>query len=251
MNSLDRFISSATSPFYNHKYYNLDYLDSRISNNKNNVFNKNLIVDITKDEIEIPVICRRDYEEIIIGNLPSKDIEKIVTPLYISEDSLLLKTFNGVIKKSFDSYNIRNKLILNKIITTKNDIYYGGFGLILDNSLEPLIMCSLKARPKENKLEYYKMICRVSPKVFAAPTKLINKGIISKLIPLYTNNSIWFPAIDKSFGFITINVASRVEVIINDFNEFFTTPVAPIPGKSNSADFNKCLNDNIEDILDF
>ena len=249
MNSLDRFISSATSPFYNHKYYNLGYLDSRISNNKNNVFNKNLIVDITKDEIEIPVICRKDYEEIIIENLSSKDIEKIVTPLYKSEDSLLLKTFNGVIKKSFDNYS--NKLILNKIITTKNDIYYGGFGLILDNSLEPLIMCSLKARPKENKLEYYKIICRVSPKVFVAPTKLINKGIISKLIPLYTNNNIWFPAIDKCFRFTTINVASRVEVIINDFNEFFTTPVAPIPGKSNSADFNKCLNDNIEDILNF
>ena len=249
MNSLDRFISSATSPFYNHKYYNLDHLDSRISNNKNNVFNKNLIVDITKDEIEIPVICRRDYEEIIIENLPSKDIEKIVTPLYISKDYLLLKTFNGVIKKSFDSYN--NKLILNKIITTKNDIYYGGFGLILDNSLEPLMMCSLKARPKENKLEYYKMICRVSPKVFAEPTKLINKGIISKLIPLYTNNNIWFPAIDKIFRFTTINMYVRVEVIINDFNEFFTTPVAPTPGKSNSADFNKCLNDNIEDILDF
>ena len=41
----------------------------------------------------------------------------------------------------------------------------------------------------------------------------------------------------------------KVEVVIDDFSKFFITPIAPTPSKCSNGALNKCLNDNIEDIL--
>ena len=117
-------------------------------------------------------------------------------------------------------------------------------------------MCGLKARKVVTEsdggaevasMQYYRAICHVSPVVFAEPNKLINKGIIKKLIPLYTTVDINFPTVNS--GFSSSPDSRKVEVIIDDFSKFFISPIAPTPSKCSNDALNKCLNDNIEDIL--
>lgn len=251
----NEFIRKITRPFLIDQciVYNRT-LEDNLTFDRNNIFNKSLIVDITGDDIEIPLIAKSGYEKIILIN--NSSVEKVILNLYVSGNGLYMRTFNGIIEKFFRQVLFNERLI--KVTTSKGETYYGGCGLILDAEFNPLLMCGLKARKlvtnnsegvKVVSLQYYKAICRVSPSVFTEPNKMINKGIIKKLIPLYTT-------IDVLTNFLSYNNkisssfdSKKVEVIIDDFSRFFITPIAPTPSKCNNDVLNKCLNDNIEDIL--
>lgn len=253
-----RFICEMTRPFY---IAQSTCSNSRLENNltfdSNNVFNKSLIVDITGDDIEIPSIARVNYESIIRNNSiynNIKKVEKTILPLYTNGNSQSKRTFDGILREFFCRVSFNQRLL--KVTTSRGETYYGGYGLILDEGFNPLLMCGLKARKKITEgnggaevasLQYYRAICHVSPTVFAEPNKLINKGIIKKLIPLYTTIDTDFPTVNS---FISNGPDSRkVEVIIDDFSKFFISPIAPTPSGCINKALNKCLNDNIEDIL--
>lgn len=232
-------------PFYIANYgYNRNSVRLDLSRDK--VFNKSLIVDISEENVEIPTIARVYYESTIWHNLQTpSSIERVVLPLYVNGTEKSRRTFDGIIREFFASTTFDERLV--KVITGRGDVYYGGSGLILDENFEPLLMCGLKARkvPNENNMEYYRAVCYIHPKVFVEPSKLVNKGIIKKLIPLYTTADIRFP--DDMFTHNSNN--KKVEIIIDDFSRFFVSPIAPIPNKCNDSTLNKCLNDNIEEIL--
>lgn len=99
----------------------------------------------------------------------------------------------------------------------------------------------------EKDIEYYRAFCRINPIVFEEPNNLINKGIIKKLIPLYTSINIRFP----QNGFTNNADSRKVEVIIDNFDKFFISPIKPTLSNNINETLNKCLNDNIEDILYF
>ena len=255
----NRFANEMASPFY---FRQSTYMDSCLNSNltfdNNNVFNRSLVIDITGDDIEIPSIARVLYEAVIYRNLPPNgtgDIGSVVLPLYINSYTQTKRTFNGIMREFFCRVPYSKRLLT--IITSKGEVYHGGHGLILDENFNPLLMCGLKARKlvvkdTENEenvyMQYYRAICHVNPIVFAEPNKLINKGIIKKLIPLYTSTDTAFP-ISLSAKFSIAPESRKVEVIIDDFSKFFITPTVPVPNKCNNEALNKCLNDNIEDIL--
>lgn len=254
----DRFAAEMTRPFHVvQPTRSIQRLEFGLTLDSNNIFSKSLVVDITGDDIEVPSIARVYYEPIIHDNLAYNDIEKVekvILPLYANSLSQNKRTFDGIIREFFCRVFFNQRLL--KITTNKGEIYYGGYGLILDEGFNPLLMCGLKARKivkgsnegaKIVSMQYYRAICHVSPVVFTEPNKLINKGIIKKLIPLYTTMDVNFLGADL---YISSNPDSRkVEVIIDDFSKFFITPVAPTPSKCTNDTLNKCLNDNIEDIL--
>jgi hypothetical protein len=215
----------------------------------NNVYRLNLIVDLKEDEVEIPVIAREHFESYIYNKLMFNhysNVEKIILPLYANSGNQNRKTFDTIVCQFFSTNYIRR---LQKITTGKGDVYYGGKGVILDGDFNPLLLCTLLAKivPAQKKAVHYRPICYIHPKVFEDTTKLINKGIINKIIPFYTSRNIIGPLSRAAFQ--TYYDDTKVKVIVDKFDSFFTKPVEPTPSSCSNELLNECLVDNIEDIM--
>lgn len=232
---------------YNNRLVNSLSLDT------NNVYRLNLVVDIKEDEIEVPVVAREHFESIISSKLLGNysNVEKLILSLYDNSSSQARRTFDSILRQIFCSTNYAKRL--QKIVTNKGEIYYGGKGIILDENFNPLLMCTLLSKVIDyeevgKRSLYYRPVCYVHPKVFEEPTKLMNKGIITKLIPFYSNTEIDSPRYYSSV-FIDGYEDKKVKVVIDSFDKFFVRPVKPTPSTCSNEILNECLVDNIEDIV--
>lgn len=243
-------ISSRDAYYYPYRNYTIGHFNSVLGNNcmlnKYNVYNKHLIVNINKPEMEIPAFGLRYYEDTIITNhlLDGDTMTELVVPLYSNDFPIRKATFDSIIKKFFTlSFNAR----LVKCTDKSKNVYYGGPGLILDKDFKPLFMCTFIAEKcVENnypRLVYTKRICRISPKVFQ-DKNVITKGIINKLLPTYIGEAP--PSMHSRYP-VEFS-SSNVQIIIDDFDNFFVSPTAP-SGNNLQEELNQCLVDNIDDIL--
>ena len=248
-----RFTYKVMGVFNSIEYGNPDKLERHLSLDSNNVFRKSLVIEINNDEVEIPVIAREHFEELVSDNMDYPTImgiKRIILPLYDNTLSQERSTFNSIIAHLFT--NVEYGQRLQKITTNKGEVCYGGKGVIFDESYTPLLLCTLTARSVHtedngNTMVYYRPVCHVSPKVFLESDKLINKGIIKKLIPYYTNRDINPPRSNYNFS---SNLEDRkVKVIVDDFNKFFIEPIKPTPSACSNDALNECLIDNIDDIM--
>ena len=228
-------------------------LEMNLSLDSNNVFRRSLIVEVNNDEVEIPVIAREHFEKLVSDNMAYPaimGIKRIILPLYDNAPSQERRTFDSIITQLFT--NVRYGERLQKIITNKGEVYYGGKGIIFDESYTPLLLCTLTARSvhtedNDNTMVYYRPVCHVSPKVFLESDKLINKGIIKKLIPCYTSRDVNFPR--NNYRFSSNPEDRKVKVIVDNFNKFFIEPIKPTPSATTNDALNECLIDNIDDIM--
>ena len=248
-----RFAYSVISVFNSTESCIPTQLDRNLSLDSNNVFRRSLVIEVNNNEVEIPVIAREHIEKLILDNItyPSiMGIKRIILPLYDNAPSQERRTFDSIIAQLFNCVGYDKRL--QKIITGKGEVYYGGKGIIFDESYTPLLLCTLIARSvhtedNSNTMVYYRPVCHISPKVFLESDKLVNKGIIKKLIPYYTSRNIDFPRINSSFR---SNPEDRkVKVIVDNFNKFFVEPIKPTPSATTNDALNECLIDNIEDIM--
>lgn len=248
-----RFAYNVMSVFNSTDSGNPSQLDINLSLDSNNVFRRSLVVEVNNDEVEIPVIAREHFERLILDNMAYPaimGIKRIILPLYDNAPSQERRTFDSIITQLFTHVGYGNRL--QKITTNKGEVYYGGKGIIFDESYTPLLLCTLTARSvyiedRGNTMVYYRPVCHVSPKVFLEPDKLINKGIIKKLIPYYTSRDINFP---RSRYRVSSDPEDRkVKVIVDNFNKFFVEPIKPTPSACSNDALNECLIDNIEDIM--
>ena len=248
-----RFTYRVMGVFNSIEYGNPDKLERHLSLDSNNIFRKSLVIEVNNDEVEIPVIAREHFEELISDNMTYSTImgiKRIILPLYDNTPSQERSTFNSIIAQLFTNVGYGQRL--QKITTNKGEVCYGGKGIIFDESYTPLLLCTLTARSVHtedngNTMVYYRPVCHVSPKVFLESDKLINKGIIKKLIPYYTNRDINPPRSDYNFS---SNLEDRkVKVIVDDFNKFFIEPIKPTPSTCSNDVLNECLIDNMDDIM--
>ena len=248
-----RFTYKVMGVFNSLEYGNPDKLERHLSLDSNNVFRKSLVIEVNNDEVEIPVIAKEHFEELVSYNMTHPTImgiKRIILPLYDNTPSQERSTFNGIITQLFT--NVEYGQRLQKITTSKGEVCYGGKGIIFDENYTPLLLCTLTARSvytedNGNTMVYYRPVCHVNPKVFLESDKLINKGIIKKLIPYYTNKDIKPPRSNYKFS---SNLEDRkVKVIVDDFNKFFVEPIKPTPSAYSNDALNECLIDNIEDIM--
>lgn len=248
-----RFAYDVMSVFNGTDSGNPNQLDMTLSLDSNNVFRRSLVVEVSNDEVEIPVIAREHFERLVSDNMAYPTImgiKRIILPLYDNAPSQERSTFDSIITQLFTHVGYGERL--QKITTHKGEVYYGGKGIIFDESYTPLLLCTLTARSvytedKGNTMVYYRPVCHVSPKVFLESDKLINKGIIKKLIPYYTSRDINFP---RSRYRASSNPEDRkVKVIVDNFNKFFVEPIKPTPSACSHDALNECLIDNIEDIM--
>ena len=248
-----RFTYKVMGVFNSIECKNPDKLERHLSLDSNNVFRKSLVIEINNDEVEIPVIAREHFEELVSDNMDYPTImgiKKIILPLYDNTPSQERSTFNSIIAHLFTNVGYGQRL--QKITTNKGEVCYGGKGIIFDESYTPLLLCTLTARSVHTKdngntMVYYRPVCHVSPKVFLESDKLINKGIIKKLIPYYTSRNVSFPR--NSYRFSSNPEDRKVKVIVNNFNKFFVEPIKPTPSAYSNDALNECLIDNIDDIM--
>lgn len=246
-----RFASSVRSVFNSSDCNDPTQLERELSLDSNNVFRRSLIIEVNDDEVEIPVIAREHFESLVSEKIDyplAVGTRRIILPLYDNAPSQERRTFDSIIMQMFN--NVRFDMRLQKITTSKGEVYYGGRGIIFDESYAPLLLCTLTARKVHteeggNSMVYYRPVCHISPKVFLESDKLINKGIIKKLIPFYTNKEVSFP--NYKFG---VNPESKkVKVVVDNFDKFFIEPVKPTPSATTDNALNECLIDNMDDIM--
>lgn len=244
-----RFVRNVISVFSVSDADNPLSLESNLLLDSNNVFRKSLVIEVNNGEIEIPVIARRHFETEILRMRLFKEIGgKIILPLYDNAPSQVRRTFDSIMIQLFIHVDYGRRL--QKIVTSKGEVYYGGKGIIFDENYTPLLLCTLAARREDNNnaIVYYRPVCHINPKVFLEPDKLINKGIIKKLIPCYTSEEI-YPPTSGFNGVESILENRKVKVIVDDFNKFFVEPIKPTPSAYSNDALNECLIDNIEDIM--
>lgn len=245
------FVYSAIGVFNSSDTDGVAWLRSELSLDSNNVFSRSLVVEVDDNEVEIPVIAREHFEGLVsekIDHPLAVGTKRIILPLYDNALSQERRTFDSIIKQLFT--NVRCYERLQKITTNRGEVYYGGKGIIFDESYTPLLLCTLAARKVhteegDNSMVYYRPVCHVSPKVFLESDKLINKGIIKKLIPFYTSEEVSFP--NYMFG---VNPESKkVKVVVDNFDKFFIEPIKPTPSATTNDALNECLIDNMDDIM--
>ena len=246
-----RFAHGVRSVFNSSECNNPTQLERELSLDSNNVFRRSLIIEVNDDEVEIPVIAREHFEDLVLEkiNYPlAVGTKRIILPLYDNASSQERRTFDSIIMQMFN--NVGFNMRLQKITTSKDEVYYGGKGIIFDESYAPLLLCTIAARKVHTEesgdsMVYYRPVCHVSPKVFLESDKLINKGIIKKLIPFYTSEEVRFP--DCMFG---VNPESKkVKVVVDNFDKFFIEPIKPTPSATTNDALNECLIDNMDDIM--
>ena len=248
-----RFVYHLLGIFTRSELDNPSQLGMNLSLDSNNVFRRSLVIEVNDDEVEIPVIAREHFEQLVSNNMAYPTImgiKRIILPLYDNAPSQERRTFDSIIAQLFTNVGYGERL--QKITTNKGEVYYGGNGIIFDESYAPLLLCTLTARKVHTEedgdnMVYYRPVCHVSPKVFLESDKLINKGIIKKLIPYYTSRDINFPRSD--YRFISNPEDRKVKVIVDNFDKFFVEPIKPTPSACSNDALNECLIDNIDDIM--
>ena len=159
-----RFTYRVMGVFNSIEYGNPDKLEGYLSLDSNNVFRKRLVIEVNNDEVEIPVIAREHFEELVSDNMTYPTImriKRIILPLYDNALSQERSTFNSIITQLFTNVGYGQRL--QKITTNKGEVCYGGKGIIFDENYTPLLLCTLTARSVHtedngNTMVYYRPV---------------------------------------------------------------------------------------------
>lgn len=126
-----RFVHNVMDVFNNRESDNPDQLEINLSLDSNNVFRRSLVIEVNNDEVEIPVIARTHFEKVVAANLfypITMGVKKIILPLYDNAPSQERRTFDSVMYQLFANVGYGKRL--QKITTSKGEVYYGGKGII-------------------------------------------------------------------------------------------------------------------------
>lgn len=227
-------------------------LDADVALDKHNVFNRMLVVDVSSDEIEVPMVAKSAVEHVVTENLiHSYNAQKVVVSLYVNSRNQSRRTADSIVNEFFTRTYFRNRL--QKVTTNKGEVYYGNRGIILDKDFKPLILCSIVSKKVEVNgrifMDYYKPIVRVSPEVFLNETGLINKSILKKIIPFYLTHNVG--RVNTYDGKFRSNIPenTKPQILIEDISRFIETPAIPNPSTCSNETLNKFLLDNVDEVL--
>lgn len=124
-------------------------------------------IPLTDNGVKVGILVRKDEGFPLVGNINGLIRDKngdVIVPLYEQGVPMKVQTFYSLLRNSSGQYGIR-KFILS------GTVYWASTGLILDEDLNPLFLCTIDLSEKE------KTKCYVSPKVFESSSPL-SKGIV-------------------------------------------------------------------------
>ena len=237
---------------------NTDTVIRNVTNNEttldnHNAFNRLFVIDVSSDEIEVPVFAESAVESVIRDKLEFpyvSHVNKIIIPMYVNTYTQLKRTADCIVREFFSGVNFDKRL--QKVITNKGEVYYGSKGIILDKDFNILLLCTLACRRMEYRdrqvMSYYKPIIHVSPQVFLRGEGLIEKSILKKIIPFYVSQNI--DPIRTNPGFVNdIPEGTKPQILIDDVSKLIENPVKPTPQKCSDDVLNQILADNADDVL--
>lgn len=219
-------------------------ISSHLNYLNNNVFNLFLHVDYTRPQVVIPLFCRGFIEKQICDRkrLTEVDIALFVNGLYSEK-----RTSNAMFKL-FIGTSFSERLV--KVVTNKGEIYYGGYGIILDRNMNPIFFCALDGEINKEGLTYNSAKIYVNPSVFLTDS-ILEKGIIKTIIPNYIEQGV---LINTVYGNIKQKFKKKndkiiPEVVIKDFtDDFFVRPSRPKPSTFTRDKVNDFLLEHVDDI---
>lgn len=220
-------------------------IDSDLNYLNNNVFNLFLHVDCVGPHIEVPLFCRGYVEEELIRH--RQNITEVDIALFINGLSSEKRTSNSIFKV-FTEVNFTKRLM--KVITSKGEIYYGGYGIILNRDMNPIFFCTLEGDVTEEGLTYNSAKIYINPSVLLV-NNVLEKGLIKTIIPAYIENGV---LIYTSFSNVNGQFKKKngrviPEVVIKDFtDDFFVKPSKPKPSTFTRDKVNDFLLEHIDDI---
>lgn len=181
-------------------------------------------IPLTDNGVKVGILVRKDEGFPLVGNINGLIRDKngdVIVPLYEQGVPMKVQTFYSLLRNSSGQYGIR-KFILS------GTVYWAGTGLILDEDLNPLFLCTIDLSEKE------KTKCYVSPKVFESSSPL-SRGIVFTVLNVMYN-----------YGIITLHgKIQKPEVIIGPIDNI-VKPTVP----SNVDTFNDDVNDFLADNID-
>ena len=220
---------------------------------KHNVFNRMLVIDVSSDEIEVPVFVRSVVETTVRNGFEhphTRQVGKIVIPMYVNTNNQSKRTADSIVIGFFSRVDFSQRL--QKVTTSKGEVYYGGKGIILDRDFNILLLCTIVCRKIKygggQAMSYYKPIVHVSPQVFLRGESLMDKSILKKIIPFYISHNI-DSVNTRAFFRNDIPEGTKPQILIDDVNGFIEKPVKPTPQKCSDDVLNQLLIDNIDDVL--
>ena len=230
-----------------------DVANTETTLDNHNVFNRLFVIDVSSDEIEVPVFAKFAVESVVRDRLEPpyvSHVNKIIIPMYANTYTQSRRTADSIVGEFFLRVNFNKRL--QKVITNKGEIYYGGKGIILDKDFNILLLCTLACRRMEHRgrqiMSYYKPIIHISPQVFLRGEGLIAKSILKKIIPFYLSQNI--DTIYTDPGFISdIPEGTKPQILIDDVSKLIESPVKPTPQKCSDDMLNQILVDNADDVL--
>ena len=230
-----------------------DVLSSETTLDKHNAFNRLFVIDVSSDEIEVPVFARAVVESVVRGKLkfPSiNHVDKVVIPMYMNTYNQSRRTADSIVSDFFLRTNFSHRL--QKVTTNKGEVYYGGKGIILDKDFNILLLCTIVCKRIEyrgsQEMSYYKPIIHISPQVFLKGENLICKSILKKIIPFYVSHNIDSVTTHASFR-SDIPEGTKPQILIDDVSKFIENPIKPTPQKCSDEVLNQLLMDNVDDVL--
>lgn len=177
---------------------------------------------ITEDMVEIPAIMFK--KEFMDKSLP-----------------VCWQTSNCIIRRSADmAFKDGEGLVVK--VKIKDTLFLIGRGVIMDALYNPLIVCTGIANPPEKSslitLKGIRLYC--NPSIFLNPTNIMNKYIITHILPYVMKNKFSF------YYLYHTNESHRYEVIISDdIYKFFKKPFIDVTGDI-TVQCNEVLRNNIE-----
>lgn len=190
---------------------------------------KSIVVNLTIGKVFVPNICMNK----VLGNLADCDNTALVIPAVNNAPLIVKKTCDSI----FAYCGSLRSLIL--IDTTKGYKYYGGQGIILDETFKPLIIFGKELdifedtfSPRTNRHIILNNTCIISPSVFERED-IVSKGIVKKIIPYLSG--------------ITTDLKIRI-VISNEIDSF--VHVTPSPASMDvDNDIHSILENHLDEVI--
>ena len=230
-----------------------DVTNKETTLDNHNAFNRLFVIDVSSDEIEVPVFAKSAVESVVKDRLKFpyvSHVNKIIIPMYVNTYTQSRRTADCIVREFFSGVNFDRRL--QKIITNKGEVYYGNRGIILDKDFNILLLCTLACRRTEYRgrqvMSYYKPIIHVSPQVFLIGEGLIEKSILKRIIPFYVSQDIDPVWADSDFV-NDIPEGTKPQILIDDVSKLIESPVKPTPQKCSDDVLNQILADNVDDVL--
>lgn len=224
------------------------------SYSNNNVFERFLEVDLSGNKIECPVIVRKHVELVLQEEMSSGRnftplVERVSVPLYTEHRHTLKRTASSIFK--FFEYQSHNRL--DKVVTNKGEVYYGGKGIILNSEFKVLALCICEYNTKDESGNYLPTLCKIRvyihPSVFLS-NGLVEKGIIKTYIPSFIDAGFTRAAM-SAMSPLEVTAPTEVEIIISDVTDkFIKTPVKPKVHEFTGENVNRFLLGKLDKIYE-